>query len=256
MPEDASARSPLQPGPLQEAAGPKWVVTLLPTAGSTNEIAVARPQPGRVIVADHQIAGRGRLDRTWSTAPGSALTFSAVVRPSLPDVHWPLISLAAGLAVADAVSSVGAKPAVKWPNDVLIPPGKLAGILVERVGSPPCAVIGIGINVDLHAAELPVPTATSLAIAGVEVSRTDLLGLVLAALDRRLIELVGDPAAFVAAYRERCDTVGREVEVFMPSGDRVRGTATDVDTDGRLVVSVEGESIRVGAGDVIHVRPT
>jgi len=234
-------------------------VTLLPTAGSTNEIAVERPTPRRVVVADHQIAGRGRLDRTWSTPAGSALTFSAVVRPELADKHWPLIPLATGLAVADAVRRLGGTPAVKWPNDVLIPPGKLAGILVERTSAPdqgPCAVIGIGINVDLTTAELPVPTATSLAIAGIAVSRTELLGLVLQALDRRLGEVVADPAAFVDAYRGDCDTVGREVEVFMPSGERVRGPATDIDEHGRLVVAVDGKALAVSAGDVVHVRPT
>ena len=235
-------------------------MTLLPTAGSTNEIAVERPVPRRVVVADHQVAGRGRLDRTWATPAGSALTFSAVVRPELADQHWPLIPLATGLAVADAVRRLGGTPAVKWPNDVLIPPGKLAGILVERTaalpGQEPCAVIGIGINVDLAVEELPVPTATSLAIAGITVSRTDLLGLVLQALDRRLGELVADPAGFVNAYREECDTVGRDVEVFMPSGERVRGRATDIDQHGRLVVDVAGEALAVSAGDVVHVRPT
>lgn len=256
MIEQTPPRSPLEPGSLRRAVGDSWDLTLLPTAGSTNEIAAARPVPRRVVVADHQVAGRGRLDRTWATPAGSALTFSAVVRPELADAYWPLIPLASGLAVADAVRRLGARAAVKWPNDVLIPPGKLAGILIERTGDPPVAVIGIGINVDLRSCELPVPTATSLAIAGIQVTRAELLGQVLRALDGRLGELTADPAGFVTSYRDACDTVGREVEVFMPSGERLRGRATDVDEYGRLVVEVGGEPIAISAGDVVHVRPT
>ncbi|WP_310964438.1 biotin--[acetyl-CoA-carboxylase] ligase [Nocardioides terrisoli] len=254
-------RSPLGQPALQEAAGSQWVVTLLPSTPSTNAVAVQQPAPGSVVVADHQTAGRGRLDRSWQTPPGTALTFSAVVDPGLPDARWPLVPLAAGLAVAEAVRRCGVDAVLKWPNDVLVEgaadgaEGKLAGILVERTGQPPRAVIGIGINVDLDADELPVPTATSLSLAGARVDRTMLLGLVLAALAEHVDALRVDPVALVAAYRERCATLTREVEVQLPGGRALRGTAVDVDVDGRLVVIVDGERVPVGAGDVLHVRP-
>lgn len=228
---------------------------MLPTAGSTNEIAAAGPRPGRVVVGDHQLAGRGRLDRSWTTPAGTALTFSVVVEPTLELRHWPLLPLAAGLAVADALRTVGARPSLKWPNDVLVESGKVAGILAERIGDPGRAIIGIGINVDLAASELPVPTASALSLEGVEVSRTELLGVVLSALSARLAELEADPEAFVATYRSACDTVGREVEAHLPGGIRERGRAVGVDASGRLQIEVGDRVIAMAAGDVIHLRP-
>ena len=255
MDDHSSARSPLGLSALQDAAGDAWDVTLLPTAGSTNEIAAAGPRPGRVVVADHQIAGRGRLDRSWTTPPGTALTFSAVVEPALEMRYWPLIPLAAGLAVADALRAAGARPMLKWPNDILLESGKVAGVLVERIGEPGRAIIGIGINVDLAPSELPVPTATALSLEGVQVSRTDLLGDVLRALSARLGALEADPGDFVATYRDACDTVGREVEAHLPGGIRERGKAIGVDDNGRLQIQVGDRVVAMAAGDVIHLRP-
>ena len=230
-------------------------MTLLPTAGSTNEIAAAGPRPGRVVVADHQLSGRGRLDRSWTTPPGTALTFSAVVEPQLEMRRWPLLPLASGLAVADALRAVGGRPMLKWPNDVLLQSGKVAGILVERIGEPGRAIIGIGINVDLAPSELPVPTATALSLEGIHVSRTDLLGGVLSALAARLDELETDPGAFVATYRDACDTVGREVEAHLPGGIRERGKAIGVDDSGRLQIQIGDRVVPMAAGDVVHLRP-
>ncbi|HEX7740763.1 MAG TPA: biotin--[acetyl-CoA-carboxylase] ligase [Marmoricola sp.] len=260
------ARSPLDPVAAALAAGDAWSLTLLPTAGSTNEIAAATPVPGRVVVADHQVSGRGRLDRSWVTPPGTALTFSAVVDPGIPDDRWPLIPLAAGVAVATAIHGCGGAASVKWPNDVLLPDDgagadhtfgrKVCGILAERVGSDPAvAVIGIGINVDLREEELPVPTASSLAIAGLDVARVDLLGAVLKALSAQLDALRADPTGFLVGFREMCSTIGRSVAVLMPDGSRIEGTAVGIDGAGCLEVEAGGEVHRVAAGDVVHVRP-
>src|SRR5689334_2709965 len=146
---DVSPRAPLELGRLQEAAGPHWQVQLHTAAESTNALAAAAPEHGLVVVADHQTAGRGRLGREWVTPAGAALTFSAVVDPTVDDEWWPLVPLVAGYAVARRV-----RGSVKWPNDVLLGGRKLCGILVERVhlraqtGDRPLAVVGIGINVD------------------------------------------------------------------------------------------------------------
>jgi len=270
VPEPDSSWSPLEPaldpGTLAAAAGPAWSVTLLPSAGSTNAVAAEQPVPGTIVVADHQTAGRGRLDRLWETPPGTALTFSAVVEPGLPDQHWPLLPLATALAVADGVRrAADVVPRLKWPNDLLLddetgpePPGerKFAGILLERIPNPadadrPLAVIGVGINVGMTREQLPVPTATSLAITGSHVDRTDLFGPVAHGLASVLAELAVEPDSVLDRYRGACTTIGRRVEVHLPDGDVFTGRAETVDERGRLVV--DGRAI--GAGDVVHVRP-
>jgi BirA family biotin operon repressor/biotin-[acetyl-CoA-carboxylase] ligase len=266
MPTPDPAWSPLELDVLASAAGTGWSVTLHESAASTNALAAAGPDgagavPDSIVVADHQTAGRGRLDRSWVTPPGSALTFSLVVDPGLADHDWPLLPLAVALAVADGVTSAAGVPvAVKWPNDLLLTladgsVGKVAGILLERVhpdpAGGPLAVIGIGLNVGLAAEDLPVPTATSLAIAGSSVDRTDLFAAVVPALASVLDALRSDPTAVLERYRAECDTVGREVTVDLPDGEVLRGTATGLDRNGRLIVA--GRAI--GAGDVVHVRP-
>jgi BirA family biotin operon repressor/biotin-[acetyl-CoA-carboxylase] ligase len=257
VPNTDSAWSPLEPEAVSAAAGPAWSVRLLPVAASTNAEAAANPVPGTLVVADHQTAGRGRLDRQWETPPGTALTFSAVVDPRLADEDWPLLPLATALAVADGVRrAADLDPRLKWPNDLLLADGKFAGILLERVPHPTeagraVAIIGIGINVAMSSEQLPVPTATSLAVAGSPVDRTTVFGAVAHALTAVLDELADDPRAVLERYRGACTTLGRHVEVHLPGGEVFSGRAEDVDEHGRLVVNGRA----VGAGDVVHVRP-
>lgn len=250
-------RAPLEPAAVAAAvatAGGGWQVRFHAEAPSTNALAAAEPVAPAVVVADHQTAGRGRLDRTWQSPPGTSLTFSAVVDPGLPDAEWPLLPLASAVAVAEGIAAVtGLDPVLKWPNDVLLGPrgGKVAGILLERVAAArPLAIIGIGINVAMAAEELPVPTATSLAIEGAAVDRAAVLGAVLAALRAQLALLRSDRRALLAAYRGACGTVGREVRVELPDGAVLEGLAESVDDHGRLVVG----GAAVGAGDVVHAR--
>jgi BirA family biotin operon repressor/biotin-[acetyl-CoA-carboxylase] ligase len=264
---DASPRAPLDLDRLQEAAGPHWRVRLHAAAESTNALTVAAPERGLVVVADHQTAGRGRLGRTWDTPAGAALTFSAVVDPVVADEWWPLIPLVAGFAVAGVVGG-----SVKWPNDVLLNERKVCGILVERVhvrrrgGDKPLAVVGIGINVDQTAEELPVPTASSLALLGFRWDRTELFGRVLHDLRLWLGVMMGEPTTFVANFRGRCATLGQEVRVDLPDGSVLEGRADGIDDHGRLLVlppragggpAEPGvyEARAVAAGDVVHVRP-
>lgn len=261
MPTPESSWSPLELDALAAAAGTGWSVSLFPVAESTNALAAAGPDGAgpvadSILVADHQTAGRGRLDRTWETPAGSALTFSVVVDPGLVDHDWPLLPLAVALAVADGVrQAADVEVQVKWPNDLLIAGEKFCGILLERVqdaGGRPLAVIGIGINVGLAAEDLPVPTATSLAIAGSTVDRTEVFGAVVPALATILDALQTEPTAVLERYRSECDTIGREVSVSLPDGEQLTGTATGLDRSGRLLVGDRA----VGAGDVVHVRGT
>ncbi len=249
-------------------AGSRWRVEVVERSASTNADVAARARagepPGLVLVAEHQTAGRGRLDRTWVTPARSALTCSVLLAPDeVPSVRWPWLPLLTGLAVIEAIRlGTGVEAVLKWPNDVLVGAAKVAGILLERVEGPTgaSAVLGVGVNVSTRADELPVPTATSLAeVSGGPVDRTGLLVRLLEALGPRYDRwrgAAGEPAdGLRAAYLSACDTVGRLVRVDLPTGERLEGRAAGVDGDGRLQVATAAGLRVLGAGDVVHVRP-
>jgi BirA family biotin operon repressor/biotin-[acetyl-CoA-carboxylase] ligase len=258
---DAPAARPA----LDAARLPDHQVEVVAVAGSTNALVAERARAGGpeglVILAEHQTAGRGRLDRSWETPARSALTFSVLLRPTVPAAWWPWLPLLTGHAVCTALRTAGFDATVKWPNDVLLGERKVAGILVERVETPsgPAAVVGIGLNVGMTADELPVPEATSLAMEGEAPDRTQLLGLLLDTLWDSYVawQEGGDAGAarLAAAYAGSCATVGRDVSVALPSGETLTGRAVEIDPSGRLVVSSgDGARTAVGAGDVVHVR--
>lgn len=249
--------------------GSPWrEIRILPTATSTNAL-VARAArdgdaEGLVVVAEHQLAGRGRLDRAWVTPARAALTFSVLLRPGadVPAARWALLPLLAGVSVLRAVRRLGAIPvALKWPNDLLHDGQKLAGLLAEVVGAGPdgAVVLGIGLNVSSQPDELP-PGATSLALAGAACTDRDpLLRAMLRELGNDYVRwrsCAGDPGAsgLLVEYAAGCDTLGRRVTVSLPAGGPLVGVAERVDSDGRLVVSTPRGLQAVAAGDVTHVR--
>ena len=261
MTSDVPARPSLDNERL--AAGPPGLaVEVVEATPSTNAVVAERARAGApeglVVVTEHQTSGRGRLDRTWETPARAALTFSVLLRPRVPATEWPWLPLMTGYAVCRALREAGFEAGVKWPNDVLLGEGKVGGILVERVDTPtgPAAVVGVGINVSTMPEELPVETATSLAIAaGAAPDRTDILLWVLGALREEYDAWQGGgTAALHAAYLRSCVTVGRDVRVDLPGGGSLTGRATGIDPGGRLVVQAPGGESAVGAGDVVHVR--
>ncbi|WP_262403400.1 biotin--[acetyl-CoA-carboxylase] ligase [Actinomadura sp. CNU-125] len=252
-------------------------VRVVQETGSTNAdlAALAREgaPEGTVLVTELQTAGRGRLGRPWSAPSRSGLMFSMLVRPGVPVERLGWLPLLTGVAVATAVRRMTAwsheiDPAedaavdvrLKWPNDLLVGDRKLAGILAEKIEDG--LVVGVGLNVGLRQEELPVPTATSLAIEGAPLSdRAPLLRAVLREFGtwyREWAALGGDPerSGLRPAYLELCATLGREVRVEMPADERWTGVARDVDEAGRLVVSGPSGDRVVSAGDVVHVRGT
>lgn len=258
-------RPPLDTTALEGLPAP-FGVEVRESVGSTSslvgELAREGAWEGLVLVAEHQTAGRGRLGRDWQTPPRAALTFSVLLRPEAAAERWPLLPLLTGLAVVEGITTCGGPPvSLKWPNDVLVREGlKVAGLLAERVDTPqgPAAVVGVGINVSSTRVELPVDTAASLVTAGmVEPDRTALLRAVLEAFARRFAAWRDSPAddgRLLAAYDERCDTVGRDVQVHLPGEQTLRGRATGIDPSGALLVVDERGTHAVRAGDVVHVR--
>jgi BirA family biotin operon repressor/biotin-[acetyl-CoA-carboxylase] ligase len=241
---------------------------VVPEIGSTNAAlaaAAADDAPeGSVLVAEHQIAGRGRLDRVWTSPPRAGLTVSFLLRPDVPAARRGWLPLLTGVALAEAVGEVtGVRSSLKWPNDLLAVDGrKLAGILAETVTSPatPMAVVvGVGLNVSTTAAELP-DTGTSLSrVLGSTVDRAPVLLAFLRAVERRYrgwTEVLGDPVSSGLAqdYLSWSSTVGTEVEVSLPDGSTLTGTAQAIDWDGRLVVATPEGTVELASGDVRHVR--
>ncbi|WP_137844347.1 biotin--[acetyl-CoA-carboxylase] ligase [Microbacterium sp. 2FI] len=257
--------------PLTAATSPR--VEVVPHTDSTNADLVrlasreseAWPHLSLVLTTD-QRRGRGRLDRTWTAPPGTALAVSVLVRVGdLPSAARGWIPLIAGAAMTRAIAaqlrgSVHTAQ-LKWPNDVLLDGGKVCGILAEVVpGHPDAVVIGSGVNTRMPRADLPVPTATSFAAVGIACDEDRLLADYLAALDEQLRALSaadGDAAAsgVLAEIEALCATLGGDVRVSLPDGSTLAGRAQRIDPDGRLVVVVPaGDEVAVSAGDVVHVR--
>ncbi|RMI31943.1 biotin--[acetyl-CoA-carboxylase] ligase [Nocardia stercoris] len=232
------------------------------STGSTNADLLAKAADtgahGRVLVAESQDRGRGRHDRVWVSPPRAQLALSISVRPRgiAPEaMGW--LPLLTGVAVVDAVRAVtGLDANLKWPNDVLIAGRKVAGILAEVSAGPdgPTVVVGIGLNVSLTQDELPVPHATSLALAGApDVDRTELLRLVLTEFARRYTQWSAagwSVASLIGDYRARCSTLGVEVRAELPGGQTLTGAAEDIDAHGRLLIGGRP----VSAGDVTHLH--
>lgn len=242
-------------------AGGLWQrVDVVGTTGSTNaDLATLSREgadPGRVLASGHQSAGRGRLARRWEAPPDTSIACSALVAPRRPMPEWGWLPLLVGMAVTDGVrAATGLDATLKWPNDVLVNGRKLCGILCESVGDAdaPRAVLGFGLNVELRADQLPVPTATSTRLEGSDAGATAILAAVLRSLETWFTAWdAGEDV--LAAYRRRCDTIGREVVVHLPEGD-ITGTAVGVDAGGGLVVRTPSGERTFVAGDVEHLRP-
>lgn len=237
--------------------------------GSTNadvgDAARAGEPEGLIVIAEQQVAGRGRRDRQWVSPARAGLTLSVLLRPGdqVPSRSWGWLPLLAGVALQEAVQRIAEVDAsLKWPNDLLVQEAKCAGILAEVIGD--AVVLGIGLNVTTRVDELPATTglpATSLQLAGApSTDRDPLLKALLRGLARWYggwRETGGDAelCGLLGAYRRGCSTIGRAVRVQLPVGEVLTGEATTVDTDGRLVIrTADGTETRVSAGDVLHVR--
>lgn len=217
---------------------------------------------GLAVVADLQTAGRGRRGRTWVSPPGANLLVSVAFRPAIQPRLAGLLGVAAALAVRDACAGPAPEAglAIRWPNDVVDRFGrKVAGLLVETAleGEELVeAVIGIGINVNWLASEMPVEIgegATSLlALTGATVDRVALLAALLDALSAEVAALErGEPP--LPRLRERSWLDGRRVEVDT-GAETISGRAVGIADDGSLLIDAEAGRISLSVGEVARVH--
>src|SRR5580658_9784592 len=245
--------------------GGEWDIHWLDEVDSTNTYVRDRARRGApaglVAVADHQTAGRGRLDRRWESPPRANLLTSILLRPDCrpEDVH--LCAGAVALAAADACREVaGLEPVLKWPNDLLLDGAKLAGVLAEAEFAGPdlsAVIVGIGINVAWPGpVEAGGTCLDEAAGTGLPVDRRVLLDRLLVGLEPRceqLQEAVGR-RDLADKVRRRCATLGQRVRVVL-AGEELIGRADAIDDAGRLVVETASGLRPVSAGDVVHLRP-
>ncbi|MBG0738391.1 biotin--[acetyl-CoA-carboxylase] ligase [Paeniglutamicibacter antarcticus] len=251
------------------------------------------------LTAEEQFAGRGRLDRTWVSQAGSSIIVSVLLRPEnagkpLPMTSYPWLSLLAAIALIEAVGDeTGVKAELKWPNDVLINGRKLAGILAqlappsasarlpEATGVPgvpgaaagpvvtagPVVIVGTGVNVSQKPAELPVETATSLAIERspmldrnvllpAYLARFAALYLAFCAADGDARRPLADGDSLIKRATAQMVTLGTQVRADFPGNRSVFGLAAGLDATGSLLLTdALGATHTVSAGDVVHLRP-
>ena len=238
-------------------------IRYLAETDSTNRQAYALGEAGAaeglVVIAEQQSAGRGRLGRSWASPPGVNLYLSVLLRPPLPPHVAPQLTFLTALAVSRTIAAVtGLTPTHKWPNDVLLAGGKVAGLLNEMSAESDrirFVVLGIGVNLNMTAEQFPAELrapATSLLIAtGRPVARAHFARALLAELDTLYTEFLRQgPASIMAAWEARCDLVGKPVRVE-GAGRPLRGVVAGIDRDGALLLTLaDGSTERVLAGDV------
>ncbi len=239
-----------------------WDVRRFEEIDSTNaylrrEARAGAPE-GLVAVADHQSAGRGRMDRRWESPAGASLLVSVLLRPEFDPSELHLCTAAVALAAAEACRrTAGVRPVIKWPNDLLVGEAKLAGVLAEaEFLSGACAlVVGLGLNVAWPGPDGVGGTCLN-DLSTTPVDRVALLDALLAALSARraLLDEASGRQEVAAELRQRCATLGQRVRVEL-AAEAVVGVAVEVDDAGHLVVQTASGPHTVSAGDVVHLRP-
>ncbi len=223
-------------------------------------------EEGLSIVAEEQTAGRGRLQRTWSSPKGAGLYFSILLRPTIAQDRWPLITFMAALAVGDALQdAAGVTTDIKWPNDLLSGERKICGILAESVETPAgrAVIVGIGINLTPEAYPREIAeAATSVAEAAAHLhgrapERETLLAALQNALARwySLLHAPDGPEKIVAAWTSRSSYASGKF-VTVANGDEVwQGITRGIESDGALRLETETDGLKVVRAGDVSLRP-
>lgn len=240
----------------------EYIDSLASTNSKARELAMEGAPEGTLVIAEEQNAGRGRINRGWYSPYGKGLWFSLILRPSFLPVEASKCTLMAAVALIKAFRELGLSTAgIKWPNDIMVGPHKLVGILTEMSGTIEeisYIVMGIGINISTTADELPEhlqEVATSFAIEGVHVDRRMALAIILKYLEAQYEKVLHEGFdSTLEEWKEFSITLNQNVQVRAP-GESYNGRAIDIDRDGNLLVErANGQVERIMAGD-ISIRP-
>ena len=226
--------------------------------------AMSKVTDGLVITADEQTGGRGRLGRTFISPKGKGLYFSCVLKPSAPAEQVMNLTAWVAVAVCEAIEKTcGAKPQIKWTNDIILGGKKLAGILTEMEIEAETAQIryvipGIGINCSHAKEDFPEELqniATSLAIeTGRPVDRTALAANLAQELDKLYASFPAALDEYLEKYRKNCCTLGKHVKLISTTGHTEEGEALDIDDQFRLLVKMPDGEIRAVYSGEVSVR--
>ena len=220
------------------------------------ELAAAGAPEGTIVLAEEQTAGRGRMQRSWVSPPGVNLYFTIVLRPNLDELRY--LAVIAPLSVCLAIEeTTGLFPRIKWPNDVLIEGKKVSGILLESEITDSdvlYATHGIGINCNFDASEHEEirDIATSLrSELGRDVSREEVLAATLNHFES-LYEALRRGEVVSMDWKQRLDTLGKQVRIERAGGGFEAGTVVDADSDGSLILRRDdGSHVRIESGEVL-----
>ncbi len=240
----------------------RGVCELHDTIDSTNSRAAVLAREGApagsLIVARQQTAGRGRQGRTWISPPDAGIAMSILLRPEIPLTRLPLITLATGVAVAQAVEALcGIQLGLKWVNDLTAGGKKVGGILAEMPGQ--ALVIGIGINLRLDEGNIPDDLKNRIDwlenLAGRPLEPSLLVAEICRFLERQYFSLMeGKSQAIIDSWKHYSVTLGKEVMVVSPTGDSARnisGRAVDIAESGALLIEkTDGTRVELSAGEI------
>ncbi len=232
-------------------------IIALDTVESTNRITrqwiqERRIFEGQVVIADEQTFGRGRLERSWHSPPGEGIWMSVVIKPRVDIKHWYWYTLLSAVAVARTIEeTTGIQPELKWPNDVMINGKKCCGILIESVpvGDRTLLVMGLGLNINQSGFpdELKERAISLSMVTGRLWSRLDIFKVMLTHFNDLIKEVSTD---IIALWKQRVRFWGEPVLVI-EAGQSYEAIAEDIDEDGGLIITREGQKTKLYAGDVI-----
>lgn len=249
---------------------PGWRNELWESIGSTNtraaELAAEGAPEGVIVLARHQMAGRGRLGRTWVSPVDAGLYMSLILRPRQPQSQIPLLTIAAGVAVADAIRSVcDLEVGLKWVNDIIYDRRKIGGILAEMpaLGNaspeakalPQAVIVGIGININLKQEDIPEELTSRIdslsRIKNEDVDPNRVAAAIAKAFENTSQLL--NPATsqqLTKRWRDLSITIGQMI-VTENSERKLEGKAVDITDSGALIVQLaDGSHITLHAGEI------